>query len=132
MKLTDLQEGLRKPNVRKQTHGWVVYDHVNEQYASGPRNSQSDDIRDIHIFALVEDANTAQELFGRGHERDIVGHEDDTAMARQILANPERDWSWHGHESEEAAVKWANTQLRSFPPDTDRWQVRKVRVTYEF
>lgn len=132
MKLIDLHERLQKRKVRRQRSGWVVYDPDNGMYASGPRNSRTDLIQDIHIFNDEEDANTARKLFGRGHEGELEGHADDTEMAKHILADPNRNWHWHGHESGEDAVKWAKTQLRSQSPDKDRWQVRKVRVTYEF
>ncbi len=55
MKLIDLLEGLQKRRIRKQTRGWVVYDPVDEMYASGPRNSRTDDVQDIHIFDDEED-----------------------------------------------------------------------------
>jgi hypothetical protein len=134
MKLIDLLEGLQKRRIRKQTHGWVVYDPANEMYASGPRLPVSTSVvQDIHIFDDEEDADKARELFRQSHEGELEGHADETELARMILAEPNRNWNWHGNGWKgDDAVKWAKKQLRSTSPDKDRWQVRKVRVTYEF
>lgn len=120
MKLTHLHEAIKRRKYRLNRDGWIVFDSQYDRFVM--QNSMreiTDHVEKAGIFSKKEAENTRENMT---HESEELSH-DDRVNAEDIVANPERH---HAHN-----VRWARSVLAS-AASGDRWQVRKVHVTYEF